>query len=180
MKKHSRKGVAQLTAQFAEFGKVGSEMGLAAEEAALVTEIVDGAAMFAETIGVDEAAADFLNDLMARSAFVQQIDAVKGAGEEPSMSEDTATSQPAQPAQKSADAKPAAKKEVKTMRVPEHSIDTFLHYVGELVVVGDMYRHLQATVLADPALQGLARKFRRANETFGGLSNQLQNDHGHQ
>ena len=27
---------------------------------------------------------------------------------------------------------------------------------------------------ADPALQGLARKFRRANETFGGLSNQLQ------
>ena len=60
------------------------------------------------------------------------------------------------------------------MRIPEQSIDTFLHYVGELVVVGDMYRHLQSTVLANPALQELARQFRRANETFGGLSNQLQ------
>lgn len=61
------------------------------------------------------------------------------------------------------------------MRVAESAIDTFLHYVGELVVVGDMFRHLQTRVVGTPGTtQSLAREFRRANETFTGLSNQLQ------
>lgn len=62
----------------------------------------------------------------------------------------------------------------KSMRVAESAIDTFLHYVGELVVVGDMFRHLQTRVVSTPGMQSLAREFRRANETFSGLSNQLQ------
>ena len=141
-----------------------------------MTEIVEGVDMFAGSIGVDEAAADFLNDLMARSAFVEQIDAAIGA-EEPSADTTEAMALETDANQTGAAKEPAAKvvkKDVITMRVPEQSIDTFLHYVGELVVVGDMYRHLQARVLADPSLQELARQFRRANETFSGLSNQLQ------
>ena len=67
----------------------------------------------------------------------------------------------------------------KTMRVSESKIDTFLHYVGELLVVGDMFDHLQgrATSIADatrPQSHRLARDLRRANETFGELSNKLQ------
>jgi two-component system chemotaxis sensor kinase CheA len=62
----------------------------------------------------------------------------------------------------------------KSMRVAESTIDTFLHYVGELVVVGDLFRHLQIRVAGTPGMQMLSRDFRRANETFSGLSNQLQ------
>ena len=165
---------AQLVNLFEEFGQAGAEAGLAAEEAALVTEIVEGIAMFAGSIGVDEAAADFLSDLMAKSAFVQRIETAAGEQESSSGGEEKSPDQSTAEVENSPSHSKQAKKDVKTMRIPEQSIDTFLHYVGELVVVGDMYRHLQATVLADPGLQELARQFRRANETFGGLSNQLQ------
>lgn len=62
----------------------------------------------------------------------------------------------------------------KTMRVSEASIDTFLHYVGELVVVGDLFDHLGRRLGALPGAGPLARDFRRAGDTFAGLSNQLQ------
>lgn len=62
----------------------------------------------------------------------------------------------------------------KTMRVSEASIDTFLHYVGELVVVGGLFDHLRRRLAALPGAAPLARDFRRAGDTFSGLSNQLQ------
>lgn len=62
----------------------------------------------------------------------------------------------------------------KTMRVSEASIDTFLHYVGELVVVGGLFDHLGRRLTALPGAAPLARDFRRAGDTFSGLSNQLQ------
>ncbi len=62
----------------------------------------------------------------------------------------------------------------KSMRVAESTIDTFLHYVGELLVVGDMFGHLHARTKAVKGAHGLARDLRRANETFAELSNQLQ------
>lgn len=62
----------------------------------------------------------------------------------------------------------------KTMRVSEASIDTFLHYVGELVVVGGLFDHLGRRLAALPGAAPLARDFRRAGDTFSGLSNQLQ------
>jgi two-component system chemotaxis sensor kinase CheA len=62
----------------------------------------------------------------------------------------------------------------KTMRVAESHIDTFLAYVGELLVVGDMFGHLQNRLAGQELDRDIVMAFRRANETFGALSNSLQ------
>jgi two-component system, chemotaxis family, sensor kinase CheA len=67
-----------------------------------------------------------------------------------------------------------AKTEAKSVRVPESRIDTFLHYVGELLVVGDMFNHLQTRVRQLNGTGLLARDFRRVNDTFAQLSTKLQ------
>ena len=67
-----------------------------------------------------------------------------------------------------------AKAEVKSVRVPESRIDTFLRYVGELLVVGDMFNHLQTRVRQLNGTGLLARDFRRVNDTFAQLSTKLQ------
>lgn len=79
-------------------------------------------------------------------------------------------------------AEPAAAKAVaekreepgKTMRVSEQHIDTFLAYVGELLVVGDMFSHLASRMGKNPELRALQADFRRTNQTFESLSSQLQ------
>lgn len=63
----------------------------------------------------------------------------------------------------------------KTMRIPEERIDAFLSYVGDLVTLGEMYRHLQSRITAIPAAHGAAMELRRTNESFGNLSMALQN-----
>lgn len=64
--------------------------------------------------------------------------------------------------------------ERKTMRIAEENIDTFLNYVGELVVVGEMYGHLFKRVSESAANNAITAEFRRVNETFEDLSNHLQ------
>jgi two-component system, chemotaxis family, sensor kinase CheA len=66
------------------------------------------------------------------------------------------------------------KAEVKSIRVSESRIDKFLHYVGELLVIGDMFSHLQSRVRALAGGGTLPRDFRRVNDTFAQLSGKLQ------
>ena len=63
----------------------------------------------------------------------------------------------------------------KTLRVTEESVDRFLDYVGELIVVAEMYSHLQKAVSECELGTSLATDFKRVNETFDGLSASLQN-----
>lgn len=62
----------------------------------------------------------------------------------------------------------------KTMRVPEESIDNFLAYVGELVIVQEMFDFIQKTLNAIPGQQFTATEFNRVNESFRNLSLSLQ------
>ena len=62
----------------------------------------------------------------------------------------------------------------KTMRVSEGHIDTFLEYVGELLVVGDMFSHLEKSLSSGKDSKQVIPNFRRANDTFSQLSNSLQ------
>ncbi len=76
-----------------------------------------------------------------------------------------AESRPASPGQ------PGTKK---TMRVSEASIDTFLAYVGELLVVGDMFTHLQKKIAKEDAGSWVLSDLRRTMGTFDNLSNNLR------
>jgi len=81
----------------------------------------------------------------------------------------------AKPKEASATEKPKTTEEArKTMRVTEDSIDNFLNYVGELIAVGEMYDHLQKMVSVSESENNLATEFRRVNETFSDLSDNLQ------
>jgi two-component system, chemotaxis family, sensor kinase CheA len=61
----------------------------------------------------------------------------------------------------------------KTMRVPEKSIDTFIDYLGELVIVEEMFLYLQKKV-ADMGQSGkVSADFKRVIETFSSLSDNL-------
>ena len=88
---------------------------------------------------------------------------------------DSGKAKTAKPKATSATEKPKTAEEAhKTMRVTEDSIDNFLTYVGELIAVGEMYDHLQKMVSVSESDTNLATEFRRVNETFSDLSDNLQ------
>lgn len=63
----------------------------------------------------------------------------------------------------------------KTMRVSEKSIDSFLEYVGELVVVEEMFNYLQKKLASLSLDQNISKNFKRVIETFSTLSDSLRN-----
>ncbi|MCF7934791.1 MAG: chemotaxis protein CheA [Synergistales bacterium] len=61
-----------------------------------------------------------------------------------------------------------------TMRVREESIDAFLSFVGELIVIGEMYDHLKERVQEVDTRQTVTGELHRVNEAFHELSGKLQ------
>jgi len=64
----------------------------------------------------------------------------------------------------------------KTMRIPERSIDAFLGYVGELVVVEEVFQHLNRLAADADAGRGddFVRRLRQNTDTFATLSRELR------
>jgi two-component system chemotaxis sensor kinase CheA len=122
---------------------------------ALVEEMHEGFDTFADSVGFDDLFRGWLLDRVERIA------------------DEGAWAWHREAAQQAATAGRSGHSDGKTMRVAEHHIDTFLAYVGELLVVGDMFSHIQRR-LDGAASSELVESFRRANETFEGLSNDLQ------
>lgn len=155
-----------------------------------VQEAIDGAQVFISAMGFEAAGAQYVEERLvllpwAADPTAAVSPAAPAAAPPPSAEVDRALEPHPDPRPASPDPRrtssethrrdsEAHENRGKSMRVAESTIDTFLHYVGELVVVGDMFRHLQTRVVATPGTQALGRDFRRANETFAGLSNQLQ------
>lgn len=151
--------------------------GLANDEPAkdLARDMLDGYRTFTEAMGFDPVLRDYLRERLQRIPDM------------PGFASAAATSAPA--AAKAAEPAPAARPPAaesmaKSMRVSEAKIDTFLRYVGELLVVGDMFDHLHTRAAAQAtstgrtadakAPQRLARDLKRASETFAELSGKLQ------
>lgn len=66
------------------------------------------------------------------------------------------------------------KHEIKTMRVSEEKVDGFIHFVGELVVIGDMFNYLELQLQQAAIPESTLSRFRQINQTFSTLSNNLR------
>ena len=62
----------------------------------------------------------------------------------------------------------------KTMRVYESNIDEFLHFVGELVIVSEMYDHIYERLIAQIGSGHTISAFKKNNTSFNDLSYSLQ------
>ncbi len=60
------------------------------------------------------------------------------------------------------------------MRVSEKNIDSFLEYVGELVVVEEMFNYLQKRIASLSLEHEVSQNFKRVIETFSNLSDSLR------
>jgi len=140
---------------------------------------LDDINMFKDSIGIDT---------LARSHLLQQLDTVLHSAlwtieEEP---ESTVSSSPVEELENEKDSEvPQEAKKVdkkssesaegeRTMRVTESTIDAFLSYVGELVVVGEMYQHFHMRLASSNERSKDAIELKRINEGFDELSRQLQ------
>lgn len=124
--------------------------------------LVDTVETFMDSVGFDNL---LLDDVLSTLDTLDELDAWK-------VEEAPAQQQPV-----AAEGVGNGKKGVdlqKTMRVPESYIDTFLHYVGELLVVGDMFNHLRDRAISSGHDWDFLAAFKLATSTFSGLSDDLQ------
>ncbi len=142
---------------------------------ALVTKARETFDTFMNTVGFDNLLVDLLRE---------QADALS-ALEKPAHETAAPQAPEAEPrstaiAREGTDAAPPAETAAqgtatrKTMRISEEQLDVFLAYVGELVVVGEMFNHLHAQLGRDERNRDSYNQFRYVNETFADLSNSLQ------
>lgn len=134
---------------------------------ALAAEMLDAYHAFVDAMGFDVMLRDFILERLPKAAGL--------AFGEPAPSVAKVGTEALEPKSERRDKDRSERIDgQKTMRVAEATIDTFLHYVGELLVVGDLFGHLYRRVGSLPSAGPMARDFRRANETFANLSNKLQ------
>lgn len=78
------------------------------------------------------------------------------------------------PATPVSEEKKEQKTAAKTMRVPEDTIDEFLNFVGELVVVREMYDHLRLHFEEEGVQPELTSELRRYTDNFRQVSGELE------
>jgi two-component system, chemotaxis family, sensor kinase CheA len=129
-----------------------------------------------ETIGVDVVLREIINDCLNAISGVGGWVGGKPAEETPTEKSTEAQPEAEEKAETSSDGKAgkAAAETSKTMRVTEESIDAFLSYVGDLVVIGEMYNNLVERMPGDETGRAISGDLKRVNESFDGLSNDLQ------
>lgn len=69
---------------------------------------------------------------------------------------------------------PAEAKAQKTLRVNEETIDTFINYVSELIITGEVFHYLQKHLEQNSDRARIIKEFKSANTTFNSLSLNLQ------
>ena len=131
-------------------------------------ELIENYAIFANSLGFDALLQDIIVSKL-RELDVHDPWIVEDAPDTETVPDESAVDN-TQATQK---ARPVVGGE-KTMRIPEIHIDTFLSYVGELLVVGDMFNHLHVYVKEEVDNREFMSSFKLATDTFNALSDDLQ------
>lgn len=153
------------------FESIHSQLSLG-EALDIVAQALDEYQTMVPTVGFDTLLADILlgrlNALVELAPWGDEVPVEEVKAAEPA----TKAKAPAEPAH--------AAEASRTMRVSEDSIDQFLSYVGELIVVGEMFEHVQKRVAQQSKseegrfYQDIAKDLQRANETFTELFTDLR------
>lgn len=154
-------------AESAAVGEALEELALRAADddtRANAAEALDTYRTFVASVGFDDLLREIILDKVQDGQYL--ADPAPEAPREPEEAP-AATAEPRAAAEK-------RDEPGKTMRVSEQHIDTFLAYVGELLVVGDMMHHLATRMGRETDLRGLQAGFRRTLQTFDTLSSELQ------
>ncbi len=158
----------------ADLGSVASEDG----EKMLCAELLETWNLCIGSAGLNDIMRDFITDqikiLMTSPSFIITGEATKVVENKAVSLAPSAPAEAKKEQLADGQRRNEAKVEAKSVRVPEARIDMFLRYVGELLVVGDMFNHLQTRVRALSNTGLLARDFRRVNDTVAQLSTKLQ------
>lgn len=150
----------------------------------VIDDILETMDVFISTVGLDDLAMAVLEEKLNTIA----ADAIPGPQQEqdaPQTQQDQPQTQPQQSIKDTKAATPQtpvkqpaktskSHESTKTMRVSEAYIDKFLGYVGDLIVVGDMYSNVYNMMIRSQADRSLINTLKRTNETFDSLSQQLQ------
>jgi two-component system chemotaxis sensor kinase CheA len=62
----------------------------------------------------------------------------------------------------------------KTIRIEEEKVDSFMSFVGELIIASEVFAYIQKKLSAHPEVRLIAQEFKNANLSFNELSNNLQ------
>jgi len=132
----------------------------------IIGEMIEDIAISETTIGLDPLIKTTLLEQMSKLKIV----APKEGSAEQQHKEHTPEEEEKKQAEHSA--APAAK----TMRISEDSVDNFLAYVGELVIVEDMYMNLgtMASLAKNARKEDVIIELKKITETFSQLSRNLQ------
>ncbi len=136
---------------------------------AILADMLDSYQVFVDSVGFDSLLRELLLEKARELIAIQPWPVVKKELEPaPAQAEEPSKPKPEAAAQHPVETT------AKTMRVSEAHIDKFLSFVGELVVVGDMFSHLERQLANKLHDSYLVNDFRRINETFTVLSHDLQ------
>ncbi|NQZ68742.1 MAG: chemotaxis protein CheW, partial [Lentisphaeria bacterium] len=160
---------------------------------AILTDMQESIETFIDSIGFDELLQDVLKEKLDLCIneniidFLPQAEIIKEADVKEIISEMAIESTVGEAKQEDIisqsetefkkeveDRNSSRNKEGKTVRIAEDHIDQFLEYVGELLVVGDMFQTLQKTIIEKKSPEVYIPAIREANDTFSNLSENLQ------
>ncbi|MCB0333385.1 MAG: hypothetical protein KDD55_07785, partial [Bdellovibrionales bacterium] len=144
------------------------------ETKAALHKVLDGFDAYVSSIGFD----DLMREMVEEALSLFQGEGHEGvevAVAEEAVKEVKEQSRGGESSLSSEEKKSSPKGESgKSMRVAEEHIDTFLSYVGELLILGEMLVYLERRLAGIPGTNEVTSEFARLTESFSHLSNDLQ------
>lgn len=175
--------------EIAEAAEAAGKEDVAAEAAAIMTDVDN---LVKSEVGLDGEMVKMITDRveglvggMDKTTPEPEIQGAEapadaGAGHEASAAPSSADSQimpavkEAGNGHKPAPAGGADASSGKTLRIAEEKVDHFMSFVGELIIIGEVFAYIQKKLEQYPEARSVSQEFKNANLTFSELSSNLQ------